>query len=206
MRRAVFLIALAIHAQDADQVLRTMVGYNALQSRRHYPAEQSDEIAELARQGQAAAREQTFGDALRHFHHGIALMQGEAWTPETELAFALELQLANPVIDRGQQTRVTLTPLYPLTRPATTTLTITLRNRTESLPLTSNQQITTTALPLEIPLTIPAQAQGNYTLLATIGTQRKAIPLLVSDLAQQAAQLKARLQKTDHPTAAYALV
>ena len=92
MRRAILLLATVLHlnAQDAEMVLRTLVGYTAMSNTRPLTPEQKAEVATLGQQAQSAARQGQFGEAMRHYLHGTAVMQGREWTPEAEFAAALQ--------------------------------------------------------------------------------------------------------------------
>lgn len=213
MRRAIFLFAVALSAQDAELALRTSVGYNTMRASLPLSPEQREQAAALGEQAQAAAREGKFGDALRHLHHGTAVMQGVPWTPEVELAAALMAKVDDAIADPGQKLHLILTPLYKPSQPVTAGLKLMLRPASpgaEPIPLAVDLKIKSDGLPARIAVQLPAASPGNYDLLANLGdaklsSQRKAVPIRLETLSAPAAQLKTRLEKLSNPTAAYAL-
>ncbi|MBI2687994.1 MAG: prolyl oligopeptidase family serine peptidase [Acidobacteria bacterium] len=216
-RAALFLLTFAVSAQDADLALRTLVAFTAMRNTVTLAPEKKDEIAALGLQAQSAARAGDFGEAIREYAHAFAVMQGYPWSPETELAAALQAAVDDAIADQGQQLQLTFTSLYKNTRPAITTARIVLRSVSPGaapVPLAANVKISSENLPLRIPIAIPAESLGNYEVVATLGESdnpayrnilRKAVPIHVETLAPAAAKLKARLAKESFPTAEYAL-
>ncbi|MFL6216203.1 MAG: prolyl oligopeptidase family serine peptidase [Blastocatellia bacterium] len=115
--------AVLVRAQDAGQVLRLSVGFNSLKNTLKAENKLSgDKLAEveqlglLAQQANAASK---YGDALKHMYHGIALMRGQAWTPERALAAALTLKVDRAMLEPGEPFIVRVGQLYALDeRPA----------------------------------------------------------------------------------------
>lgn len=205
--------AATLHAQDAELALRTMVGFNTMRATLPLTPEKKEQATALGAQAQAAARAGKYGEALRHYHHGTAVMQNIPWTPETELAAALQASVDDAIADGGQKLQFILTPLYKPATAVETSVRLTLRAATPSSPavtLSENVRIKSESLPAKIAVQLPAQASGNYELIASLGeatipVQRKVVPVRVEALAASASQLKARLEKYSIPSAAYAL-
>ncbi|MFN0106909.1 MAG: prolyl oligopeptidase family serine peptidase [Bryobacteraceae bacterium] len=217
MRRIVFLIASSLYAQDAELVLRTSVGYNTMRASTPLTGAKKEEAATLAGQAQAAARDGKFGEAMRHYHHGIAVMQGFPWTPEIELASGLQAKVDDAIADPGQQLLLTLSSLYPANGAATAKVNIALRPATPGgtpVTLISSREIKSADLPLTLSIELPDSAGGNYDLIATLGEAenpalrnvlRKSVPIRVAELNEAAAKLKTRLKNQGLPIAEYAL-
>ena len=218
MRRLILLLATVISAQDAELVLRTMVGYNTMRATVPLTSAKKEEATSLGELAATAGRAGKFGDAMRHYHHGIAVMQGFPWwTPEIELAAGLQASVDDAIANPGQQLLLTLSSLYPATGPATAKVAIALRAAVPGaapITLARAREIKSTELPLTLTVELPANAHGNYEIIATLGEAenpalrnvlRKSVPIRVAELSAAAAQLKARLAKSANPTAAYAL-
>ncbi|MBK7601030.1 MAG: prolyl oligopeptidase family serine peptidase [Acidobacteria bacterium] len=118
MKRFVVLIALSLVfclnalAQDAGQVLRLSVGYRTLKNTAQMSEEKRKEVEQLEAKAVAANSDRRYGDAIRHMSHGIALMRGQAWTPESELSAALQVKADRLILDPGAGIRLTLTQIY----------------------------------------------------------------------------------------------
>ena len=217
MRRLILLLATVVSAQDAELVLRTSVGYNTMRASLPLEDAKKEQAARLGVQAQTATREGKFGEAMRHYHHGTAVMQGFSWTPEIELAAGLQAKVDDAIANPGQQLTLTLSSLYPASGPATAKVDIALRPAVPgaaAIALAPAREIKSTDLPLTLTVKLPADASGNYDLVATLGEAenpalrnvlRKSVPIRVAELNAAAAQLKARLAKSANPTAEYAL-
>src|SRR5437016_2895603 len=77
-------------AQDASLVLRTSVGYNTLRGMLTLTPELQKEAEQLGKDAQAASRAGNFGEAMRCYQHGTAVMRNVPWTPAVELASSLQ--------------------------------------------------------------------------------------------------------------------
>jgi len=217
MRRYVFFLAAVVSAQDAELVLRTMVSYNTMRATLPLPDAKKEQAASLGEQAQTAGRAGKFGDAMRHYHHGIAVMQGFPWTPEIELAAGLQAKVDDAIANPGQQLILTLSSLYPASGPASAKVDIALRAAVPGaapIMLATAREIKDTDLPLTLSVKLPAGINGNYELIATLGEAenpalrnvlRRSVPIRVAELNAAVAQLKARLAKSANPTAEYAL-
>ena len=213
--RLIHLVVLtaALHAQDAELALRTSVGYNTMRASLPLSPEQKEQASALGAQAQSAAREGKFGEAIRHYYHGTAVMQGIEWTPEIEFAAALQAKVDDAIASPGQKLLLTLTPLYSITTPAAGAIKIVLRSTAPGAApiLIANEiKIKSDQIPAAIPVQIPAEALGNYDVVATLGEAaipalRKTVPIRVENLEPAATRLKARLAEASNPTAAYAI-
>ncbi|MEN3335592.1 MAG: hypothetical protein V7641_4957 [Blastocatellia bacterium] len=105
-------------AQDAGQVLRLSVGFNSLKNTLKAENKLSgDKLAEVERLNEMAKQANTagrYGEALKHMYHGIALMRGQAWTPERALIGALTLKLDRAMLEPGQPFTVRVGQIYAL--------------------------------------------------------------------------------------------
>ena len=71
MRRAALLLAtvLSTQAQDAEMVLRTLVGYTAMSNTRPLTPKQKEEVATLGQQAQSAARQGFYRRVIPSYPH-----------------------------------------------------------------------------------------------------------------------------------------
>jgi predicted esterase len=180
----VALLTLALgpaFAQDASQVLRLFVGFNTQKNSLPLSEETKKQIAALEAKAQQANREKRYGDALRHLHHGLALMRGLAWTPARALAAALQLKAERVVVDPGEVVKLRVTQLFTLEEPLGGTLDGRLtiapakpRDRAaapEEKPPAGQELKTLGAVtadfstkPLEIAAKLPELADGEYSV------------------------------------------
>ena len=128
MRRLLFLFAATLAAQDAELVLRTSVSYNTMRASLPLTEAKKEEAATLGQQAQQASREGKYGDAMRHMHRGIAVMQGFSWTPAVEFAASLQASVDDAIADRGQALQLTLKPLYATAEPVTAKVRLSFRS------------------------------------------------------------------------------
>src|SRR5437899_1270791 len=99
-------------AQDAPMVLRTSVTYRTQRNSLTLTDEQRQQADQLSRDAELANRDGKYGEAIRSYYHGLAVMRGVAWTPALEFASGLQGRLDHAIIDPGKQITVTLSPLY----------------------------------------------------------------------------------------------
>jgi predicted esterase len=103
-----------VAAQDAGQVLRVSVGFNTVKNSTELTPEKRAEVDRLGKMAQAAAAEKRFGDALKHYYQGIALMYDQQWTPSRAMASALTLKLDRAVLEPNQTASIRLGQLFAL--------------------------------------------------------------------------------------------
>ena len=220
-------LAIVLHAQDAGMVLRTSVGYRTLRNSAQLTDEQKKEADRLAGDASQATQASKYGDALRAYYHGMAVMRGAAWSPALEFASGLQGRLDHAVIDPGKQITVTLSPLYTTSGTVKLNASLFLVSRKEGVAeksLGSPAAIDPSHIPFSTKVTLPEDAAGDYAVevrLATdgetapTGTARsgmvKSLPVHVEALSASAQRLRDRLAKTSKktspalPTAQYAL-
>ena len=80
----VFALGLVLYAQDAGMVLRTSVTYRTQRNSLQLTEEQRQQADQLAREAAQAGQAGKYGDAVRAYYHGLAVMRGVAWTPAYE--------------------------------------------------------------------------------------------------------------------------
>src|SRR5215470_7269539 len=114
MRRLLFFFAIPalVFAQDAGMVLRTSVGYGTQRATPGLSEEQRKQADDLARQAREATAARNYGEALRYYYHGIAVMRNTPWTPAVECAAGLEQHIDHAMVEGGKQATITLKPLY----------------------------------------------------------------------------------------------
>src|SRR5579863_6255832 len=103
---------LVVNAQDAGLALRTSVGYNTQKASLPLTDEQRKEADRLGQEAQRAAQARQYGDAMRDYNQGTAVMRNIPWTPAYELAVSLQGRLDHAMVEPGKAISVTLTPLY----------------------------------------------------------------------------------------------
>src|SRR5579862_8505277 len=119
------LAGVLLNAQDAGLALRTSVGYNTQRASLPLTDDQRKEAERLGREAQQAAQAGKYGEAMKDYQQGTAVMRKIDWTPAYELAASLQGRLDHAVVQPGQAVSVTLTPLYTDDREQGTQLTAT---------------------------------------------------------------------------------
>lgn len=231
MRRATMLallLGLGLLAQDAGLVLRTSVGYNTQKASLPLTEEQKKEADRLGMEAQTAGLSGKYGEALRLYFHGIAVMNKVEWTPAVELAASLQAKIDHALPEPGGRVLLTLSPFYATERDAGTRLAANVFllkvNGDSAEPSTP---IATAAmdprhLPLAVDVKLPANATGNYVLETRLAlaegewdpkaraSYTKRVQIHIEALSAEAARLKKRLESQNGKsrglaTAEYAL-
>src|ERR1051325_7893842 len=117
-RPFVLLFGLVLYAQDASMVLHTSVTYRTQRNTLKLTDEQRQQADQLAQEATQAGQAGKYADAVRAYYHGLAVMRGVEWTPAFEFASGLQGRLDHAMVDPAKPVTVTLTPLYPNSRPA----------------------------------------------------------------------------------------
>lgn len=210
--------ALVLSAQDAGLVLRTSVAYRTQRGTLQLSEAQQKQADDLARQAQQATQARQFGDALRAYYHGLAVMRNQEWTPAFEFASSLEAALDHAVVEPGAHLIVSLKPFYTAPRAAAMHMTASAVLQPGGQTVASGRTLDPAALPFAMPLNLPDLPAGDYTLevrLAADGTNTaapfvKSLPVHAEALSAEANQLRARLARVNSKssaatTAGYAL-
>ena len=74
--------------------------------------EQRQQADQLSRDAEQANRDGKYGEAIRSYYHGLAVMRGVSWTPAFEFASSLQGRLDHALAAPGDTVTVTLSPLY----------------------------------------------------------------------------------------------
>lgn len=74
-RPLVFVWGLVLYAQDAGMVLRTSVTYNTQKATLTLSDEQRQKANQLGREAQQAAQARKYGDVMRSYYQGLAVMR-----------------------------------------------------------------------------------------------------------------------------------
>lgn len=223
----IFSWTLVVSAQDAGLALRTSVGYNTQKASLPLSDQQRKQADDLGRQAQQATQAGNYGDAMRDYFEGIAIMHNVAWTPAYELAASLHGSLDHAMIEPGRAVTVMLTPYFK-TDHATGAVTASVflvpakGTAEESQSLASGLKLDPAALPFTAHVKLPGALTGDFNLevrLAADGEAAsadtrsalvKSLPVHVESLSDAAARLRSRLAKSKQEfapiaTAAYAL-
>jgi predicted esterase len=218
---------LVVYAQDAGMALRTSVGYNTQRASLPLSDEQRREAERLGQEAQRAAQAGKYGDAMRDYAQGSAVMRNVSWTPAFELASSLQGRLDHAIVEPGKSVNVTLAPLYNNERAqglkvtASVQLVPAKRGAGEEKTLASGLKLDPAALPFTTRVTLPDSsgdynlevrlaAEGDAPVEAARGAFVKSLPVHVEALSSEAQRLKDRLAKakkgsTALPTAEYAI-
>ena len=217
-----------LNAQDAGLALRTSVGYNTQRASLPLSDEQRREAERLGREAQQAAQAGNYGDAMKDYQQGTAVMRKIEWTPAYELAVSLQGKLDHAIVEPGKSVNVTLTPLYKDDREQGVKLTAAVylvpakRGAGEETTLASGLKVAPSTLPFAAPVTLPSSASGDFNLEIRLAADAgapseaarsaytKTLPVHIEALAADAQHLRDKLAhaKPGSPalaTAAYAL-
>ena len=210
--------ALVLSAQDAGLVLRTSVTYRTQRATLQLTEPQQKQADDLARQAQQATQARQFGDALRAYYHGLAVMRNQEWTPALEFASSLDGALDHAVAEPGVHLTVSLKPYYTTPRAAGTHMTASAVLQPGGQAVVAGRAVDPATLPFTMPVNLPEVQPGDYTLeirLAADGATAaapfvKSLPVHVEALSAEANRLRARLARVNSKgsaasTAAYAL-
>ncbi|HKP10984.1 MAG TPA: prolyl oligopeptidase family serine peptidase, partial [Blastocatellia bacterium] len=163
--------AVTVAAQDAGQALRVSVGFNTLKNSTQLTPEKRAEVDNLGKMAQAAAAEKRFGDALKHYYHGIALMRGNEWTPSRAMSSALTMKVDRAVVEPGEAISIKLGQIFALDQKLEGKLSgsVALLNIKGDEPVRATRAVENlepdfTTSPASIELRAPEIEDGNYRL------------------------------------------
>ena len=213
VRPIVLVWGLALYAQDAGMVLRTSVTYNTQKATLPLSDEQRQKADQLGRDAQQASQARKYGEALRDYYQGLAVMRSLPWTPAFEVASSLQGRLDHAIVEPGKQVAVTLAPLYASERANGVKLSASLvlvpakKEGAAEKSLGPSLAFDPAALPFTTQVTLPATPVGDYTLEVRLrsdgdppaGAARaafvKAMPVHIEALSDAVARLRNRLAK-----------
>jgi poly(3-hydroxybutyrate) depolymerase len=200
--RFFLLLPTLVFAQDASLVLRTSVGYGTTRANPALTDEQKKQADDLSRQAREATQAQKYGEALRFYYHGIAVMRNLPWTPVVECAAGLEQHIDHAMTEPGRRAVITLKQLYtcPTVEP----------KLTASIYL--GEDALASNLPIDQPasIAVPDKPAGDYTFQVRLsgGPMAPGSPFLkpvnvhIEPLAAEAVRLRDRLAKLSKKDAA----
>ncbi|MBC8164679.1 MAG: hypothetical protein H7Y20_02270 [Bryobacteraceae bacterium] len=93
-------------------MLSTSVSHDSLLASTSLPDEKKAEIQKLRQAAGKANLERNYGEALRHLHHGIALIRGVEWTPAASLAASFSLGTDHAIWEPGQRIQLRMKRMY----------------------------------------------------------------------------------------------
>jgi predicted esterase len=217
--RFLAVVPALLSAQDAGLALRTSVTYRTQRATLQLTEAQQKQADDLARQAQQATQARQYGDALRAYYHGLAVMRNQEWTPAFEFASALDGALDHAMVEPGARITVSLKPYYTTPRAAGLHLTAAAVLEPGGQTVASGRAVDPSALPFVMPVNVPDIQPGDYTLevrLAADGATAaapfvKSLPVHVEALSAEANRLQTRLtrvrdQSSAATTAEYALI
>ncbi|HEY1338463.1 MAG TPA: PHB depolymerase family esterase, partial [Bryobacteraceae bacterium] len=212
-RAAALCSLFVVYAQDASLALRTSVGYRTQRATLNLTEEQRKRADELSTAAQQAAAAGKYGDALRDYAEGTAVMRNVPWTANYEFATGLQGKLSHALLEPGKEFDLTVAPLFTSTRPGEVKMTAAVffvpakKDAGGEQSLASNVAVAPGAVPLTVHLKAPAGAAGDYAIevrLTPAGEEPpaaahaafvKSLPVHVESLAAQAQLLRERLAK-----------
>ena len=182
----------------------------------------------LGREAQKASQARNYGEAMKDYHQGTAVMRKIEWTPVYELAVSLQGRLDHAVVEPGKSVNVTLTPLYTDDRERGVKLTASVslvpvkRDTAEAKALASGLKLDPSALPFNARVTLPTAVTGDFNLEVRLAPEgdspseaahsayTKTLPVHIEALSADAQRLKDKLAKAKQgspalATAEYAL-
>ncbi|MBI1760000.1 MAG: prolyl oligopeptidase family serine peptidase [Acidobacteria bacterium] len=205
------------YAQDASQVLRTSVGFRTVKNTAQMDEATRQAVTNLEKQAQAANAAQKYGEALKHYAHGMVLMRKQEWTPRRAFETALQLKPNKLIFDPGEIAHIKVTQTFALDEPLSGKFTLTLalsQARTQPGVTTSVSAAPPPVLKelktlkevaadfskeLLLEAVLPQAGDGNYQLLLTL-TPVEGAPIvkpasirIERELNAKANQLKARI-------------
>lgn len=203
------------YAQDASQVLRESVRFRTVKNTAQMDDATRQTVAELEKKAQAANAAQKYGEALKHFAHGMALMRKQEWTPRRAFETALQVKPDKLIFDPGETARVKVSQTFALDEPLAGKLTLTLALAQARTQPGSTVSATPPPIVKELKILkevaadfskellldaiLPQAGDGNYQLLVTL-TPTEGAPIIKPstirierDLNGKANQLKARI-------------
>ncbi|HLG96170.1 MAG TPA: prolyl oligopeptidase family serine peptidase [Bryobacteraceae bacterium] len=172
---------LVSNAQDAGSVLRASVGYNTQKASLPLSDAQRREADRLGQEAQRASQAGQFGDALRDYNEGAAVMRNIPWTPAYELAVSLQGRLDHAMVQPGQTVKLTLTPLYRddreqgLKMDGSAVLVPLKKGAGDEVSLASDLHLDANALPFTAAFTLPDKA-GDFNLEVRLSSNGEALP------------------------------
>jgi poly(3-hydroxybutyrate) depolymerase len=204
MSRLLFFLGIPalVLAQDASMVLRTSVGYGTQRAAPSLSEDQRKQADDLARQAREANQAQKYGEALRYYYHGLAVMRNTPWTPAVECAAGLEQHIDHSMVEAGRQVAITLKPLY--TCPA-------MEPKLSAAVFLGDESLAT-GLPIDqaARITVPEKPAGDYTIQVRLSPGPagpgspfvKPLSVHIEPLAADAVRLRDRLEKLTKKDAA----
>jgi pimeloyl-ACP methyl ester carboxylesterase len=217
-----FLAGSFLNAQDAGLALRTSVGYNTQRASLPLSDEQRKEAERLGIEAQKAAQTGNYGEAMKDYQHGTAVMRKIEWTPAYELAASLQGKLDHAMVEPGKAVNIMLAPLYRDDREkgiklsAVVALVPAKREAGEEKTLASGLNVDPAALPFAARVALPASASGDFILEVRLSADggspseaartayTKTLPVHIEALSADAQQLKEKLAKIKQSSPALA--
>jgi predicted esterase len=201
-----------LSAQDASLVLRTSVTYRTQRNNPKLSDPERQQADQLAREAEQAGQAGKYGDAIRSYYHGMAVMRGVSWTPALEFVSSLQGRLDHALVAPGKPVTVTLSSLYTSSRAdelneikmsASLFLLLAKRDGAAEKSLGPPVAIRPSALPFTTRITMPPDAAGDYTIEVRLGPEgdtagaglTRTLPVHIEALDGLAEQLRGRLAK-----------
>ncbi len=193
-------------------VLRTSVTYRTQRNSLTLSDEQRQKADQLSREAEQANRDGKYGDAIRAYYHGMAVMHDVSWTPAFEFAASLQGRLDHAIPAPGDAVAITLSPLYNshpdgVRMTAAVALVSPPKDGLPEKGLAANLTIDPATGPITTRITVPSDASGDYTLEVRLRPEGEApapaartglvkvLPMHIEALAGDARSLRARLSK-----------
>src|SRR5580765_5167093 len=207
---SLFICSTLVLAQDESQVLRLSVGFRTLKNSATLDDSQRQEVARLEESARAASSDKKYGEALRSYHHAMAVIRKQPWTPARALSAGLQVKFDKVILEPAGSGKLQLTQSFPLEEPLTAPLTGSLalekasREKPETIkeikPLT-NIGPDFTSRPLTVDVPVPEVPDGRYIIALTLKPEgmepivRRVAVYIGRGTSSRAAEIKARIAK-----------
>lgn len=204
---AVLLAAIPVSAlaQDAAQVLAVSVRFGTIKNTKQLNEQTLTEVNRLQKLAQEANAAKHYGEALKHMFHGMALMDGQEWSPFNAFRAAVTVKAERAMLEPSQAVKLHVGQLFELDQKVdgSVNFTITIKTDETAPPIKVLQSLDGpipdyAVKPYDAVVTIPDVPDGNYRLNITFKPSAgdaisKSIPVRVDrGLSAKAAAAKKR--------------
>ena len=197
-------------AQDESQVLRLSVGFRTLKNSATLDDSQRQEVARLEESARAASSDKKYGEALRSYHHAMAVIRKQPWTPARALSAGLQVKFEKVILEPAGSVKLQLTQGFPLEEPLAAQLTglLALEKASREKPETiqeirplSNIGPDFTSRPITVDVPVPQVPDGRYFISLTLKPEgvepivRRVVVYIGLGTTSRATEIKARIAK-----------
>lgn len=161
-------------AQDGAQVLALSVRFGTVKNTKQLNEQTLAEVNRLQKLAQEANAAKRYGEALKNMYHGLALMDGQEWSPLNAFRAAVTVKAERTMLEPSQTVRLHIGQFYALDQKVEGSVNLSIAIKTdETAPPIKVLQSTDGPLPdyaanpSDAVLTVPDIPDGNYRLNVT---------------------------------------